>query len=261
MKHLVRAAFVIALSTGLSLPGKTQVLNKLKEKVNKAVDKAVEKKVNEAIGVPDNQPPANNPGSNNPTNKKGGGLKNTAPPDVQQQMQAADSSFKTGNYSDARYSIQQALTGVEIQLGKQILKSLPNKVTDLDRDTTRNVVYSNQWGFQNMTIQAVYKNTKEKQLTLTIGNNVYYSGVLNMYLFNPAFAQANNEEQNVKQVRVKGNKAIITYDDNKGYTLIVPLGQSASIVWECINFDSEEQVMAAANAFDIEGIKKMMGEK
>ncbi|HJP64266.1 MAG TPA: hypothetical protein VJ844_12545, partial [Mucilaginibacter sp.] len=72
---------------------------------------------------------------------------------------------------------------------------------------------------------------------------------------------ANGTKQNFKQVRVKGNKAIIQYEDSKGYTLIVSLGQSSMIVWECINFANEQEVMTAANTFDIDGIKKMLGEQ
>ena len=62
-------------------------------------------------------------------------------------------------------------------------------------------------------------------------------------------------------VKVKGNKAIIQYEDSKGYTLMVSMGQSAMIVWECINFADENEVMAAANSFDIDGIKKSLGEQ
>lgn len=260
MKRLMKQLFAVMICFIIVHATEGQILNKLKEKVNKAVDKAVEKKVNEAVGIP-NDAPANNPGSNNPTNKKGGGLKNSTPPDVLEQMKQSEQSFASGNFSDARYSIQQAITGVEIQLGKLILKSLPEKVTEMTRDSSRNVVYSNQWGWSNLTIQTVYSGKEEKQLTLTIGNHVYYAGIMNLYLYNPGYTQANGEEQNVKQVRVKGNKALITYDDHKGYTLLVPLRQSSAIVWECINFASEDEVMAAANAFDIDGIKKMMGEK
>jgi hypothetical protein len=180
---------------------------------------------------------------------------------VQQQMTDAEKSFRESHYSNARYSIQQALTGVEIQLGKLILKSLPPRVNDVTQDTTRNVVYSNQWGWNNLTIQTVYKDNADKQMTLTIGNNVYYAGLVNMFAYSAASTQANGSEQNVKQTQVKGNKALITFDDSKGYSLILPLGQTSCIVWECVNFDTEEQVMSAAQSFDIEGIRKMMGEK
>jgi len=98
-------------------------------------------------------------------------------------------------------------------------------------------------------------------MTISIGNNTYYSGIVNMYYMSATYSQGANSEQNMKQIRVKGNKALITYDDNKGYTVMVQLGQSSLIVWECVNFATEDEVMSAVNTFDIDGIKKMMGEK
>jgi hypothetical protein len=153
------------------------------------------------------------------------------------------------------------LIGVEIQLGRELLKSLPDPVLGLPKDTTQDKVMSTQWGWNNMTIQRVYTDKKDKQLTVTIGNNALYSGVVNMYFNNAYMVQADANDQNMKQTKVKGNKAIIQYDDSKGYTLMVPMGQSSLIVWECINFADETEVMNAANAFDIDGIKKMLGEQ
>ena len=54
---------------------------------------------------------------------------------------------------------------------------------------------------------------------------------------------------------------MIEYNEGSGYKLSVPVGQSSLIVWEAINFASEQEVMNAANAFDIDGIKKMLGEQ
>ena len=84
---------------------------------------------------------------------------------------------------------------------------------------------------------------------------------LNMYLANGGYAQTTNGQQNWKQTKVKGNKAIIEYNEGSGYKLSVPLGQSSLIVWEAVNFASEQEMMSAANSFDIDGIKKMLGEQ
>ena len=232
-----------------------QLLKKLKEKVNTAVSKST-------TGTGQNQADAGNTSSSGkPSNTKGGGLTNTTPPDVNQQIADAKQSQAAGNYSDARYSIQQALMGIELQIGRQILFSLPAMVDGLARDTMQNKVMSTQWGWNNMTIQSVYKKD-DKQMTVTIGNNSVYSGFVNIY-FNSAYSQSTSDgkNQNVKQTKVKNYKAIITYDESKGYTLLVQIGQSSLIVWECINFATEAEVMSAANAFNIDGIKKMLGEQ
>lgn len=239
-------------------PCDAQLLKKLKDKVNQAANKALG---NNTDSTQTNQTTADNTTSGGkPTNKGGAGLKNTPPPDVNQQITDAEQSFASSKYSDARYSIQQALMGVEIQLGRELLKSLPNDVNGLPKDTTQDKVVSTQWGWSNMTIQRVYYDGKEKQVTTTIGNNLLYAGLVNVY-FNNAYVQADANQQNIKQTKLKNYKAIIQYDDSKGYTLIVPIGQSSMIVWECVNFADENEVMAAAGKFDIDGIKKMLGEQ
>lgn len=236
-----------------------QLLKKLKEKVNNAVNTVTPTKTSDATTTSSEK--NNSSTSGNPVNKSGGGLTNTTPPDVNQQIADAEKSQKDGKYSDARYSLQQALMGIEIQIGKQILLSLPAVVSGLQKDTLQNKVMSTQWGWNNLSIQSVYKKG-DQQMTITIGNNSVYSGFVNLY-FNSAYSQTvnNGKDQNVKQTKLKGYKALITYEDNKGYTLMVPLGQSSLIVWECINFATEQDVMNAAGAFDIDGIKKMLGEQ
>lgn len=242
-----------------------QFLKKLKEKAKEAVEKKVEGNNSSNSNSSNNNANEDNNSttspSNRPVNKGGGGLKNTEPPDVNQQMLDAEAAHTAAKYSDARYSIQQALMGVEIQLGREILKSLPSPVDGMDKDTTQDKVSTAQWGWNNMTIQRVYSDKKDKQLTVTIGNNAMYATWVNLYFNNAYGVQANAENQNMKQTKVKGNKAIIQYSDDKGYTLIVPMGQSSMIVWECINFADENEVMTAANTFDIDGIKKSLGEQ
>lgn len=247
-----------------------QFLKKLKDKAKEAAEKKVlgDNNSNNNSSSNNNNTDNNsnsndNTGSpkNKPTNKGGGGLKNTEPPDVLQQMTDAETEHAAAKYSDARYSIQQALMGVEIQLGRQILKSLPDSVVGVVKDTTQDKVSTAQWGWNNMTIQRVYSDQKEKQLTVTIGNNSLYSSWVSLYFNNAYGVQANAENQNIKQTKVKGNKAIIQYSDDKGYSLIVPMGQSSMIVWECINFADEAEVMKAAEKFDIDSIKKSLGEQ
>lgn len=233
-------------------------LKKLKDKVNKTVDNAVDKKTGVTPGDSGN---SNSASSGKPANKGGGGLSNTAPPDVKAQMADAESAHAAKKYSDARYSLQQALMGVEIQLGRQVLKSLPASVDALNVDTLQDVVMSTQWGWNNLSIQRVWKNQGDKQLTITVGNAGIYAGLAALYFTNAGMVESSNAKQNFKQVKVKGNKAIIQYEDSKGYTLIVSLGQSSMIVWECINFANEQEVMNTANTFDIDGIKKMLGEQ
>lgn len=273
MQQKKRIAFGLSLAALLAISPCTeaQLLKKLKDKASQAAEKVLDKKIGDATGTSGgsnsgggsgNGGGSENSGSSGRMgNKGGGGLKNSAPPDVMAQIADAEKAHAAGNLSDARYSVQQALMGVEIQLGREVLKNLPAKVNGMEKDTMKNIVTSNQWGWNNLTIQTVYNQAPDKQLTVTIGNNPFYSNVASLYFANAGYVQANEKDQNIKQTRLKGYKAVIEYEDSKGYTLIVSLGQTAMIVWECVNFKDEDDVMKTAGEFDIDGIKKQLGEQ
>ena len=65
----------------------------------------------------------------------------------------------------------------------------------------------------------------------------------------------------MKQIKVKGYKAAIKFEANEGYSVLVALGQSGMMTWQGINFSTEEDMLTAVNNFDIDGVKKKLGEK
>jgi hypothetical protein len=242
-------------------------VNKLKQKADQAASKALEKKAKEKAGISDETEEQNNTNQDQnasqnkgkPSNKGGGGLIST-PPDVKQNLTDAETAYKAGSYGEARYAVQQAMLGVEMEIGRKVLEGLPASVSGLDKVQESDQVTSSGYGWAGLTIHREYLKD-DKQLTTTVANNSAWMSAVNMYMANGGYAQTTNGEQNWKQIKVKGHKAIIEYDENSGYKLSVPLGQTSLIVWEGVNFASEEEMMAAANAFDIDGIKKMLGEK
>lgn len=270
MKKLIFCAVAsLGLVCLVQADGHAQFLKKLKDKVAQKVGDRISDKVADkaadAVGGPantNNGMPGSTPGVGGPSNTMGGGLKNTTPPDVNQNINDAEKSTTAADYGNARFALQQAMTGVEIELGRQLLQSLPQTVSGLNKDTTKNLVQSLQYGWSNLTIQTAYTDGKDKQLKITIGNNPMYAGVVNMYFNNYTLIQNNGDNNNkMKQVRVKGNNGLIQYDASTGYQVFIQLSQSSMISWECVNFATEDEVMAAVNSFDVDGIKKTMGEQ
>jgi hypothetical protein len=264
--------FKIAICLGIAVfacrATQAQLLKKLKEKVEKVADKTVNggNDNNNGGNSGNNSGGTNSSGTNGsgpkygkPSNKGGGGLV-SAPPDVNENLTSAETAFKANNLSDARYAVQQAMLGVELQIGNEILKSLPETVAGLNKDSMQDQVTSTGWGWAGLTIQRVYV-TGDKQFTATIANNSLWLSAVNMYLGNGGYAQNTGGQQNWKQVKVKGNKAVIEYNESSGYKLSVPIGQSSIIIMEGINFATEQDMMNAANQVDIDGIKKLLGEK
>ncbi len=275
MKQHYALLFAVVFALGIST-GQSQVLNRLKskgdQKAGEAIDKLFsgkDKKKTDQTGQTGTNGTGENGssgsgnstgGSNNPSNKSGGGLSST-PPDVKQNLNDAESSYKAASYGEARYALQQAMLGVELEIGNQILKSLPETISGLSKVVEEDQVTSTGAGWAGLTILRKYSDDKEKQLTVTIANNAMWMSAVNMYFSSGGYAQTNGGEQKWKQTKVKGNRAIIEYDESSGYKLSVPIGQSSLIVYDGINFATEAEMMKAAEALDIDGIKKMLGEQ
>jgi hypothetical protein len=254
-----------------------QVLNKLKNKGEQKAGEAIDnlfsgKKKNQDQsgqqgqggaagqgGASGNAGGAGAGGNNNPSNKGGGGLIST-PPDVKQNLADAEVAYKKNSYGEARYAVQQAMLGIEMEIGNKILKSLPESVNGLNKEAEADQVTSTGYGWAGLTIHREY-NKDDKEMRVTVANNSVWMAGVNAYLANGGYAQQTNGEQTWKQTKVKGYRAIIEYSDASGYKLSVPLGQSSLIVYEAVNFATEQEVIKAAEVIDIDGIKKMLGEQ
>jgi hypothetical protein len=264
-KHALLILLGCLMTGGINGQG---VLGKLKQKAEQAAERAIDKKLS---GNESNQ--SSNPGGSSsggstgpggssgshPTNKGGGGLIST-PPDVKQNLADAEASYKTKSYGEARYAVQQAMLGVEMEIGNGILKSLPENVLSLPKKAEADQVTSTGWGWVGLTIQREYSKG-DKELRVIIANNSAWMAAYNMYLSNSGYSQTTGGEQQWKQIKVKGNRGVIEYNDHSGYKVSVGLGQSSIIVWEGVNFASEQEMIKAAETFDIAAIKKQLGEQ
>jgi len=273
--------YVLAIGISLCLAcvgTNAQVLNRLKNKVEgkteqkagEEIDKLFGGKKKDQTGGQAGQGGANGTGGqsgagttgsggSNPSNKGGAGLIST-PPDVQQNLADAEVAYKKNSYGESRYSVQQAMLGVELEIGNKILKSLPESVTGLGKETESDRVTSAGWGWEGLTIHREYSDKNDKQFRVTIANNSVLMAGVNAYLTG-GYAQQTGGEQNWKQTKIKGYRAVIEYSEGSGYKLSVPIGQSSIMVYEGVNFASEPDMMKAAEVIDIDAIKKELGEQ
>lgn len=267
--------YLLAFGTSLCLASvgtQAQVLNRLKQKVENKTEQKAGQEIDKLFGGKKNQTGTQGgqtgqggqqgggtQGGNNPSNTTGGGLIST-PPDVNQNLVDAEAAYKKNSYGEARYSVQQAMLGVELEIGNKILKSLPESVNGLNKEAESDQVTSTGWGWAGLTIQREFSDGKDKELRAIIANNSVWMAGVNAYL-SGGYAQQTGGQQNWKQTKVKGYRAVIEYNEGSGYKLSVPIGQSSIIVFEGVNFATEQEMMKTAEVFDIDGIKKELGEQ
>ncbi len=244
----------------LMLSGQVAHSQRLLRKIqSKTEDKIVEKifKEDEKKTQDNSSQGSNSSTDPSMTNTRGGGLTST-PPDVKENIKKAETAFAGKNYGQARYAVRQAMMGVEMEIGRNILDGLPEKVEGLAKDPTQDNVTSGNIGFVGLTIERVYQNN-DQELKLTIGNDAALLTGINMYL--NAGGTTSSADQNHKQVTFKGYRGVLEYDESSGYTLSVPFGQTSILIVKAINFASEQEIMKAAENFDIDKIKNELGEQ
>ena len=269
MLHKMFTCCAVAVLMLPAAYGQGGILKKIKDKAQQTTDKIIDKKIDDAVGT-NNSNNGSNSGtpdmssvgrSGKPSNKSGEGLIST-PPNVNDNLASAETAFKASKYSDARYSVRQAMLGVQMEIGKKILDGLPETVSGLKKDASSDKVTSAGWGmgWSGLTIQRDYKQD-DKQLSFTIANNAMWMQAVNMYFTNSGYMQTSGGEQKWKQTKVQDEKAIIEFDANTGYKLSVPVGQTTLLVYEGINFANEQDFMNAVNQIKIAAIKTQLGEK
>jgi hypothetical protein len=244
-------------------PAPGQVLNRIKQKVEQKLENKVENEIDEVLDENDNN--QENPGTPTSTessarNRGGAGLV-TTPPDIDQNLIDAETSFSASKYNETRYALQQAMLGVEMEIGQEILKSLPEEIINLQKDKSADQVTSTGWGWVGLTIMCRYAGGDEQEFKVTVANNSMWLAAANMYLANGGYAQTTEGEQQWKQTKIQNYRAVIEYDDYSGYKLSVPVGQASIVVFEGINFETEQQMMDAANTIQLDDIKSKLGEQ
>lgn len=259
MKHyIIRLGFMLFF-IGLLSPQAQSQGSLLRKIQNKAEDKAVQKIFKEGDKPKEeNAPPVNEETETaGPTNTKGAALKN-AGPDVNESISEAEKAVNGKEYGDAREATRKALFGVELEIGKQVLKDLPEEAHKLPKIEAEDVVTSTGSGFVGMVIKRIYRKG-DQQLGVTISNDAIMFAGINMYWNSGAYST--EQDPNKKEVKYKDYKALLVFDESSGYSLNVPFGQTSLMVFEGINFENEQEIMDAAIEFDIEKIKKQLGEQ
>jgi hypothetical protein len=261
MKNVFIRAWLLLLlfSFGISTIAEAQgsLMRRLQEKTEQKIIEEIFKEP-EKGETPDNRTtsPDRSPQTRN---QRGGGLTQEVP-DVAKSITEADVAFNAGKFVDSRSSVRNALWGVELEIGQNVLKALPQKVERLDYDVNDDRVSSTGIGFVGLIIERTYRGNNDMEIRASVGNDSAILGLAGLYMTEGLYMQS-TDQTNQKQIRFQDHRATIQYADYEGYTLSVPFGQSSLFVVKGVNFDSESHFITAANNFDINRIKKELGEQ
>ena len=237
---------------GFAMPYQSdaQIIKKSKNLLNKArgvlIDEA-EKKAGEDQ-TKDEQTSSEDPSAPGQKNKG----KKLSPPDVIQHLTNARPSLDSKNYSSARFDIQQALVGIELQLGQKVLDEMPKDVNGMTCDPEADELTSQGMGFVGLVIGREYANNDRNMRASIINNSVMAS------MYGSALTTSNSE---YKAVNVQGHRGAIHFDGDNKYELGVPLGQATLFMLDCSDFTDENEVLSAAGKFNLQQMMTILGEQ
>jgi hypothetical protein len=75
------------------------------------------------------------------------------------------------------------------------------------------------------------------------------------------YADYSEDDENQKSIQIKGNEAVITFNDSEGYTVNISVGQETFVLVEGVNISSESEMIAIAESFDYDSIRKALGDQ
>ncbi|HEX8675671.1 MAG TPA: hypothetical protein VF700_00535 [Segetibacter sp.] len=178
--------------------------------------------------------------------------------DFKKEVAAAKTSYKSGKLEDAHFALQQTLQALDITIGKEVLKLLPEKMDALPVNIKDDKVAGNV-SFVGATIHRSY-GTSEKKAEVEIVNNSPMLGTLNAFLTSPLLAGLGNDGKS-KVLKIQGFKSRLTKEDDSeqgkpSYKLEMPMS-NALITME-VNNTTESEILAMANTIPFDKIAKLI---
>jgi hypothetical protein len=119
-------------------------------------------------------------------------------------MTEAKSSYSSGNLSDARFAMEQMLHDIDMEIGKQILLLLPEKVNGLTANAKNDNVNGMASGFASGLYVSRTYGVENKTASIDIINNSPMINSINAMLSLPFIGRSSDANQKV--VKVQGYK-------------------------------------------------------
>jgi hypothetical protein len=148
--------------------------------------------------------------------------------DFAKNMTEARSSYSSGSLTDARFAMEQMLHDLDMAIGKEILKVLPEKLKDLNANLDQDNVNGMGAGFgMGLYVQRTY-GKDNKSGTIDIINNSPLINSISAFLSMPFVGRSSDGNQ--KMVRVQGYKGMLTKSASETgeehYELQIPLSNT-----------------------------------
>ncbi|MEN9571694.1 MAG: hypothetical protein RL172_2925 [Bacteroidota bacterium] len=177
--------------------------------------------------------------------------------DFKTQISTAKKSYTAGKLEDAHFALQQALQELDMIIGKEVLKLMPQKFDTLAYNVKDDRVAANI-GFIGATIHRSYG--KQNKVDVEIINNSPLVNTLNA-LLNSSMLGGLVRDEKTKVVKVQGYKSRLErqsdeVDGKADYQLQIPFNNALMTL--TAKATTEQAILNIANGFALAEIAKLI---
>ena len=177
--------------------------------------------------------------------------------DASAKLKEAQTAYEAHKLDDARLALQDAITAINIAIGKEIIAALPTKMNDMPYNEKDDNV-SSAGGFAGLTVSRNYGSEKKNAKVVILGDSPLLTSI-NAVLAMPAFMTGSNPDQ--KRVKIGGYKGLLNKSTNSeskvvSYSIQVPVNQTL-ITIDVKGIDSENDAITIANTLPMDKIAKL----
>ena len=170
-----------------------------------------------------------------------------------QQIAKAKSAYDAGNYEESRFAVQNALHEINVKIGQEVLKVLPEKVNDMPCNPTSDQMTGSGTDYAGLFINRIWEKTEAGHLEFSLISDSPLMKTVNTFLALPLVM--GGADSNQKKIKVEGYKAMLekNIDENSnvtGYSLMLPYSNTL-LQLNYTGSTTEEAFMAMVNQIPV----------
>jgi hypothetical protein len=174
--------------------------------------------------------------------------------DFKKDITTAKTSYTANKLEDTHFALQQALSEIDMIIGREVLKLLPPKIDTAATNSKEDRVSSNV-GFAGATVHRSYGRSEKAEVEII--SNSPLIATLNTLMNMPGGMM---RDENNKTVKVQGYKAKLEKqtgsDEQSNYVLQIPF--SSALLTFTVNKSSESEILKMAETLPLDQIAKLI---
>jgi hypothetical protein len=176
--------------------------------------------------------------------------------DFTKDITTAKTSYAANKLEDTHFALQQALSEIDMVIGREVLKLLPPKMDTAVSNPKEDKVSSNV-GFAGATVHRSYGKMEKGKVEIISNSPLIAS--LNALMNMPMMGGMMRDENN-KTVKVQGYKAKLerqsSSDEQYTYVLQVPF--SSALLTLTVQKSTENEILKMAETLPLDQIAKLI---